>query len=148
MAVVNDYKCLAHGLFESRSGKCPHGCGKAMVEIVFLKAPGMVTGRTHNIDRTLQGLADDHGLSDMNNQGGTSSVFRHDPKMDKQQSQMQQQMLSGQTFSGAMAKDGVATTLAAGGYQADNALSNDVVKSMIQPPRPIVHGSYNPKDAK
>jgi hypothetical protein len=148
MAVLNDYMCLAHGIFESRTGRCLHGCGKAMVQIVHLKAPGHVTGRTKGIDSTLRGLAADHGLTNMNNQNGTSSVYRHDPNMDKTADSMREQMLSGQTFSGAIGKEGVASTMAAGGYKPDNALNNDVVKSMIVPPRPIVEGSYNPKDIK
>lgn len=148
MAVVNDYNCLAHGIFESRTGKCPHGCAKAMVQIVHLKAPGYVTGRTQGIDRTLAGLAKDHGLTNMNNHGGETGAFIQDPNMNKAADNMQAQMQRGQTFSGAFGKDSVSSSLAKIGVQGENAMNNDTVRSMIQPPKPIVMGSYNPKDNK
>ena len=92
MMVLDDYKCLAHGLFESHDGKCPMGCGGALVSKVFLKAPAYHMGRTSSIDRTLRGLADDYGLTDMNNQNGTSSAVREDPKIRTQREEMQKMM--------------------------------------------------------
>ena len=145
MAALNDYRCLAHGIFESRTGRCPHGCGKKMVEMVFLKAPGHVTGRTRGIDSTLRGLAADHGLTNMNNHGGETGAFIPDPNMGRAEQEMQKKLHSGQTFSGDIGKNGIAATLAASNLQSGIALNNDVVRSMIQPPKANVVASYNPK---
>lgn len=148
MAVLHDWKCMAHGVFESTTGRCPHGCGKGMTEIIYLKPPGMVTGRTRGIDRTLQTLANDHGLTDMNNHGGETAAFIPDPSMAKQERVMQEKLLAGQTFAGAIGQNNVASTLAESNLQGGNALNNEVVRSMIQPPKPNVVASYNPKGVK
>ena len=144
--ILHDWVCLAHGNFESELGVCPYGCGEKMVRKIFLKAPAYHAGRTANIDRTLQGLADDHGLTDMNNQNGTSSVFRHDPGMDRQANAMQEAMMRGQTFSSGMGQgaNAIQQTLQSGGFQADNALSS--VAPLIQKPRPIVEASWDGKN--
>ena len=145
MAALNDYVCMAHGVFESRTGKCPHGCGKGMTQIVHLKAPGFVTARTQGIDSTLRGLAADHGLTDMNNHGGETGAFVPDAGVARQNAEMQRQLQTGSTFAGAIGQNGIAKTLSQSGFQSDNALNNDVVKSMIQPPKPNVVASWSEK---
>jgi hypothetical protein len=74
MAALNDYRCAAHGAFESREARCPYGCPASFVKIEFNQAPAYHNGRTRNIDRTLRGIAADHGLTDMKNdpKGGKS----------------------------------------------------------------------------
>lgn len=74
-----DYECLAHGRFEGVSAECPSGCSGSLVRKVFLKAPGHLSDRSKNIDTTFQNLANDFGLTDMNNQNGTSAAVRPDP---------------------------------------------------------------------
>ena len=143
--VLNDYVCAGHGNFESRTGKCPHGCSPKLVEIRFNKAPGMVTARTRGIDNTLRGLAKDHGLTNMNNHNGTTGAFIPDPNMGRAEQEMQRNIMAGQTYSAGMGDGNVASTLAASNLQGGNALNNDVVRSMIQPPRPNVVAAYNPK---
>lgn len=79
MAVLKEWMCMAHGSFDSLWPKCPKGCaGETMVRRVFLTAPGLGSGRTKNIDRTLTGLASEYGLSDINNRGGTEAATRVD----------------------------------------------------------------------
>ena len=65
MAVLRDFCCLAHGNFESmeENPECPMGCDT--VERIFLQAPGLVSARTGNIDRTLESLAKSHKLTDI-----------------------------------------------------------------------------------
>ena len=63
MAVLHDYVCLAHGKFDSFSGKCPHGCGDAMVK-KLLSAPAFLSHRTKVVDQTLKGMAREYGMSD------------------------------------------------------------------------------------
>jgi hypothetical protein len=145
MAALNDYVCMAHGPFESRTGVCPHGCGKKMVQLVFNKAPGMVSGRTKNIDSTLRGLAQEHGLTDMNNKGGTEAVFRPDPNFNKAQDNLQRQMMSGQTYAGDMAsgENAISQVMNSGGFQPDNALES--VKPLLTKPKTIVHAKWDGK---
>jgi hypothetical protein len=63
MAVLNDYKCPAHGFFESREPKCPHGCTD--VQVVFLQPIGVTSERTKGSDKTLKQLALDFNMSDI-----------------------------------------------------------------------------------
>jgi hypothetical protein len=64
MAVYHDYKCPAHGFFESNKPECPHGC-TADVQMVFLQPVGMKSDRTKHADTTLKDLANDYGMSDI-----------------------------------------------------------------------------------
>ena len=139
--VINDYWCSAHGDFESRTGKCPYGCSLGMVEIRFKKAPGNLTGRTKNIDKTIAGLASEHGLTNLNNHGGTTGAFIPDAGYTKTQREMQEAMLRGQTYAGEMAQgaNAIQQTMQAGHFQADNALNQ--VAPLLTKPRAIVQAS-------
>jgi len=65
MAVLHDFKCMAHGYFEAWEPRCPKGCdGEAIVK-VFLQAVGTRSDRTKNADSTMRGLAEDYGMSDI-----------------------------------------------------------------------------------
>jgi hypothetical protein len=65
MAVLHDYKCLAHGYFEAWEARCPKGCdGEAIVK-VFLQAVGTRSDSTRHADTTLKGLASEYGMSDI-----------------------------------------------------------------------------------
>lgn len=63
MGVKNDYKCPAHGYFESREPVCPHGCTD--VQVVFLQPVGVTSDRTKGSDKTLKQLALDFKMSDV-----------------------------------------------------------------------------------
>lgn len=145
--ITKEYVCMAHGEFDASEPKCPHGCGGGMVQRHFRTAPAYHGGRTSNIDKTLQMLADDHGLTDMNNQNGAGSVGRVDPAFARQQDEMRAMMLSGQTFEQRMGTgdNAVKNALTDGGYQADNALVNPVVQSQLRQPVPQVVHSWDGK---
>lgn len=65
MAVLKDFKCDKHGYFESRKAQCPmKGCD-AEVFHVFLQAPGLVSNKTKNTDRTVKQLAMEFGMSNI-----------------------------------------------------------------------------------
>lgn len=64
MPVKRDYKCEAHGFFEAWEAQCPHGCLDGIM-IVHLQAPGLLGDRTKGVDRTLNGLAGDFGMTNM-----------------------------------------------------------------------------------
>jgi len=65
MAVLNNFECAAHGIFEGFEAKCPHGCSKKFVKLVFLKPPATKSQRTRNIERETRALADDYKLRDI-----------------------------------------------------------------------------------
>jgi hypothetical protein len=70
MAVLHDYKCMAHGKFESRKAVCPYGCTTVQR---LVSAPAVHTGgRTAGIDSTLRRIADKHGFTNMTNSNGKS----------------------------------------------------------------------------
>lgn len=70
MAIIKEYRCLAHGPFDSADGVCPSGCTTVVRE--FRTAPGGRSARTKGIDKTLEGMAARFGLTDMSNSGGES----------------------------------------------------------------------------
>ena len=72
MAVKKEYRCPAHGLFESTKPICPSGC--TVAERAFITPPGFKSARTRNLDSTVRQIAQDHGLTDMNNHGGTTAA--------------------------------------------------------------------------
>jgi len=75
MAVLHDYVCFAHGEFESRTGKCPHGCGEGMTKVLFKKSPGISTsGKTQFIDKKMNDLARQFGDTAMNDKYDSSRI--------------------------------------------------------------------------
>jgi hypothetical protein len=67
MAVLNDYLCKAHGVFEAFEPKCPHGCVGGSVQKVYLQAPGMISNRTRFSDALGKDIAVRHEISDFGN---------------------------------------------------------------------------------
>lgn len=62
--IIKEWKCRAHGYFESTTPICPAGC--STVERAFLTAPSIrTTNGMTNADRLQDQLARAHGLSDM-----------------------------------------------------------------------------------
>jgi len=137
MAVVHDYVCAAHGGFESKTGVCPHGCDKAFVQKVFLKAPGMTTGRTKNIDKDTRQLAMDFKMTDMSNRGG-NGVGRVDQGSAQrvEQARQMQEMFAPRWGSVATGDSGITQALAQHKVMPDNALSS--LKPILTQPKPLV----------
>jgi hypothetical protein len=65
MGVLHDYKCNVHGYFENTEAKCLAPDCQEEVFIVFLQAPGMVSGSTKSADKTVKQLAIDFNMSDI-----------------------------------------------------------------------------------
>jgi hypothetical protein len=87
MSIKKEWMCMAHGPFESAKPQCPKGC--TTVERRFFTPTSIKTSdRTKNIDRTLETLAKDFGLSNMNNQNGTSAAKRPNPTQVNQMEAM------------------------------------------------------------
>lgn len=64
--VIKEYRCAAHGYFESgeASPSCPKG-GCTTVQQVFLTAPAFRSDKTKRSDANLRQIASDFGLTDM-----------------------------------------------------------------------------------
>lgn len=92
MAVLNDYLCQEHGVFESWDGICKE-CGKKGTK-VFLGAPAYHGSRTKNIDKTLQGLAKEFQMTDIKStrEGEFQSGYlsRNNKTLTKQETAMVQ----------------------------------------------------------
>lgn len=61
--VVKEWKCDAHGFFESAEPVCPHGC--STVNRVFLTPVNLQSDRTKRSDKTLDQLATDFKMGDI-----------------------------------------------------------------------------------
>lgn len=87
--VLKEYRCLAHGDFEAYKEICPHGCDT--VERRF-GTPFSIGKQAKNIDKTLDTLAADYGMTDMRNDTGSvmESMRRgttdYNPKWGKMES--------------------------------------------------------------
>jgi len=84
MAVLKEYICKAHGIFEAFDAACPYGCKGTMVERDFRSAPSVHfkdgVNRSNNIDKTLNTLASDFNMTDMkhNSTGSVSGNMHQD----------------------------------------------------------------------
>jgi hypothetical protein len=149
MAVVKEFRCLAHGPFEATKAVCPYGCDTVTRE--FRTPVGFASDRTKSIDRTVEGLARAHNLSDINNRGGQAAV-RQNPMFARQQRDVAQimaerygttgwgKMAAGGTYNVAegraetvagRAGNGAVGAVASYGGHADNALAE--VRDHLKP---------------
>jgi hypothetical protein len=69
MAVLKEFRCLAHGPFDGTEAVCPHGCETVLRE--FRTAPGTRSHKTKFSDKALERLANRFGLTDMSNRNGS-----------------------------------------------------------------------------
>lgn len=66
MAIEKEWRCRAHGEFVNASGKCPGGCRRDWVVREIRTAPAFRrSGAMRFVDKQLQGIAAENGLSDM-----------------------------------------------------------------------------------
>jgi hypothetical protein len=73
MGVLHAFQCKAHGVFDQivdvkegvKVPKCPHGCSKSFVKLIFVKAPGHIRPGTKRADRLVREAAEMQGLSDI-----------------------------------------------------------------------------------
>ena len=65
MAVLKDYYCETHGIFEAWEAKCPMKNCKGELSVVFLKPVGLKSDKTKKTDRTVQQLAIDYDMTDI-----------------------------------------------------------------------------------
>jgi hypothetical protein len=77
MAVLKEFKCLAHGAFDAKEAICPRGCTTVIRE--FRTAPAGRSAKTKASDAALESLAKKYGLSDMSNRSGSVGGSRRAP---------------------------------------------------------------------
>jgi len=65
MAVLKDYYCETHGIFEAWEAKCPMKNCKGELSVVFLKPVGLKSDKTKKTDRTVNQLAVDYDMTDI-----------------------------------------------------------------------------------
>jgi len=65
MAVLKDYYCETHGIFEAWEAKCPMKNCKGELSVVFLKPVGLKSDKTKKTDKTVQQLAIDYDMTDI-----------------------------------------------------------------------------------
>jgi hypothetical protein len=124
-----------------------------MVRKIFLKPPGYHSDRTKNIDKTLSDLAGDYGLTDINNQNGTSAAVRPDQRKLAERERLQEGIAHqlqgkmgdtsgnwGQLGSG---ENAIAQALQKQRLASDNALAS--ILPGLKPPTPQVVGRHDGK---
>lgn len=85
--VVKEFICHGHGRFDSTEAVCPYGC--TLVERVFITPVGVQTARTRSIDATLETIAQEHKLGDINTRRDAHSARKVDPKTRKAMEQQE-----------------------------------------------------------
>lgn len=75
MAVLKEWRCFAHGPFESEEQKCPNGCSRAFVVREIRSAPAIKHNRTKVADSAIRALAADFGLTNVKNDKAGGSVM-------------------------------------------------------------------------
>lgn len=65
MAVLHDYFCTQHGVFEGWTDKCPCKPCTGDISKIFLQPVSIKSDSTKHTDSTLKGLAQDFGMTDI-----------------------------------------------------------------------------------
>ena len=65
MAVLHDYFCSEHGIFEAWEAKCPMKICKGEISKVFLQPVSLKSEKTKATDKNLEGLARDFDMTDI-----------------------------------------------------------------------------------
>ena len=103
MAVLHDYYCTEHGIFEAWEAKCPMKNCKGELSKVFLQPVGLKSDRTKNTDKTVNQLAMDFNMTDIkstregDNQSGffTRNNTTSPAELAKQEAEAQRQPRAG-----------------------------------------------------
>jgi len=65
MAVLKDYMCTEHGVFESREAKCPIKFCQGDLSVIFLQPVGIKSENTKKNDKNLKQLALEFDMTDI-----------------------------------------------------------------------------------
>lgn len=79
MAVLHDFECKKHGVFEGTHPICPAlGCASTDVKMVFLKAPGIMSHGTKQFDRGIKQTATQMNLPNFRSTKGEEPAYGGD----------------------------------------------------------------------
>ena len=96
MAVLKDYYCETHGIFEAWEPKCPMKLCKSEISVIFLKPVGLKSDKTKKTDKTVQQLAIDYDMTDIKStregEYQTGYMKRHNKLSDKEFAQATEAM--------------------------------------------------------
>ncbi len=88
MAVLHDYFCSEHGIFEAWDAKCPMKICKGEISKVFLQPVGTKSEKTKATDKNINNLALDFGMTDIKStragEHQTGYLKRNNELTDKQ----------------------------------------------------------------
>lgn len=76
MAVIKEWRCSGHGIFEGPEPDCGAGCPPAFIRQEFRTPISIKSGGTKYVDQQLRGLAQDFGLSNIHNDKDGTSVMQ------------------------------------------------------------------------
>ena len=65
MAILRDYYCTNHGIFEAWEPDCPMKLCKGEISVVHLKPVGTRSAKTSSTDKNLKQLAIDYDMTDI-----------------------------------------------------------------------------------
>ena len=65
MAVLKDYMCTEHGVFESREAKCPIKFCKGDLSVIFLQPVAIKSEKTKRNDKNIEQLALEFNMTDI-----------------------------------------------------------------------------------
>jgi len=88
MAILRDYCCNQHGMFEAWEPTCPMKFCKGEISIVHLKPVGMKSDKTKSTDKRVKQLGMDFGMTDIKttseNEHQSGYLKRNNTLSDKQ----------------------------------------------------------------
>jgi len=88
MAILRDYCCDQHGMFEAWEPNCPMKFCKGEISVVHLKPIGIKSDKTKSTDKRVKQLGMDFGMTDIKtageNEHQTGYLKRNNTLSDKQ----------------------------------------------------------------
>jgi hypothetical protein len=146
MAILRDYYCESHGVFEAWEPECPMKHCKATISIIHLKPVGMKSAKTAKTDKTLEGLAQDFGMTDIKStregEHQTGYLKRNNKLTDKEFAQATEAMQANEAQKQGESRPGDAAIWGAGGNISMKSVMGGQFKSLAGEPVGI-----NPREA-
>lgn len=146
MAILRDYYCESHGVFEAWEPECPMKHCKATISIIHLKPVGMKSAKTAKTDKTLEGLAKDFQMTDIKStregEHQTGYFKRNNTLTDKEFEQATEAMQANDSQKQKEGRAGDAAIWGAGGNISMKSVLGGQFKSLAGEPVGI-----NPREA-
>ncbi len=146
MAVLKDYCCDQHGLFEAWEPKCPIKFCKGEISVVFLKPVSLKSDKTKSTDKNLKQLAIEYDMTDIKTtregEHQTGYMKRKNKLTDKQFAEATEAMAHNNQMQAAQPRPGDSVIWGGGGNINMKSVMGGQFKSVAGESVGI-----NPKDA-